>query len=107
MSPIEAADSFLNNNASMEKYHQVITVLREIGFETVMRRLGEPAEFTLFDPMRGQAAAFEQAEKIGWYRCLDFLFNFDDAFTEKQTLANEPDFGANETLTGMGYKNAE
>ena len=67
---------FSNNSEKIQKYREAVALLREAGFETVMRRLGEPSEFLLDDPNHLSMSAFEHAEKRGWYLALSFLFDF-------------------------------
>lgn len=103
MTAIEFASEFLNNPAKMEKYHQAIDLLREAGFESVLRRLGEPSTFALDHPQHLAISAFEHAEKRGWYQLLDFVFDFLSNMESETRKEQRGDFGARDRLRDLGF----
>lgn len=98
MTPIEEAQEFIGNQAKMEKYNQAVNLLRDAGFESLLRRLGEPSMFPFDHPMHSQISAFEHAERRGWYQLLEHLFNFQAAIQMQGQAAEPGDFGAKEQL---------
>ena len=98
--------NFLNNSVKLQKYNEAIALLRESGFEDVLRRLGEPSEFPLGDPNHATASAFEHAEKRGWYQALSFLFDFIDRMQEEKPKSNVGDYGAAQRMKDLGYGEA-
>lgn len=103
MTAIELANEFITNTSKMEKYHQAINLLRESGFETVLRRLGEPSFFALDHPQHQSISAFEHAEKRGWFQSLDFVFDFVVSIEQESRKSSGGDFGAMEKLRSLGY----
>jgi hypothetical protein len=103
MNAWEYAISFLRNQSKLIKYNEAIAILRDIGFETVMRRLGEPSDFALGDPEHATKSAFEHAEKRGWYQALSFLFDFADKIQEENREGVVGDYGASERMKDLGY----
>jgi hypothetical protein len=103
MTPIELAEDFINNTSKMVKYNEAIALLREIGFEIVLRRLGEPSAFSLDHPQHLSISAFEHAEKRGWYQLLEFIFDFQSSMVFEGKKNEVGDFGAKEHLRTLGY----
>ena len=72
------AKLYLQNHARMERVTSLIAELRDLGFENVLRRLGEPINIDARHPQFLQVAAAQQAESAGWYKALDAVFNFPE-----------------------------
>ena len=93
----QVVKEFLQSQGKIEKYNEAIRLLREIGFDVLLRRLGEPRHFDYAEPNLVQSLAFDHAELRGWYNCIEAVFKFplvvDDTF-----LDDEQDFGADEML---------
>lgn len=103
MTAIEFAVEFVNNRSKMEKYNQAISLLREAGFENVLRRIGEPTAFPLDHPQHLAVSAFEQAERRGWFQALDFLFDFQSSMNLEARKSAGGDFGAKDKLRSLGF----
>lgn len=108
MTSEEFAVDFVNNAVKMKQYNQAISMLREVGLEHVLRRLGEPMELASESANIVNISAFEQAEARGWYAAIHHFFNLGDALIEaKSILPIASDFGAKAQLTKMGYSQEE
>lgn len=107
MTPQEVAIEFRNNTAKMTAYNQALSLLRESGFENVLRRLGEPVDVALEHTNHVAISAFAQAEKRGWYQALDLIFNFEALVSDKDFKDEALDFGAREMLQKYGYTQKE
>ena len=103
MSPWDYAKTFLNNAEKIQKYNKAIDLLRESGFETVVRRLGEPTDIPLDVPMHHDMSAFEHAEKRGWFQAAAFIFDFAQKMKEEEIKGIVGDYGARERLEDLGY----
>jgi len=103
MTGMEYAQEFLANSAKMQKYNQAIDTLREAGFETVLRRLGEPTPIPLDHPQHLAVSAFENAERRGWFQVLEVLFDFQNSLKGEAERASGGDFGAKDRLRALGY----
>ena len=104
MNPWNYAKTFLSNTGKMQKYNQAIDLLREAGFETTMRRLGEPSDIALDAPEHATLSAFEHAEKRGWFQAMAFLFDFAEKMKEEEIRGVIGDFGAIERMESLGYE---
>lgn len=71
---------FLSNGGKLEVYREAMRLLRSTNVEDILRRCGEPIDFALENPRHLELSAFDHAERRGWYRALDALFNFEDVF---------------------------
>lgn len=94
---------FLGNSEKIHKYNEAVALLRESGFEDVIRRLGEPSNFMLDDPNHLSMSAFEHAEKRGWYQALSFVFDFIERMKEEEEGKVPGDFGAAAFMKDLGY----
>jgi len=107
MNPSETAHEYLANPTRMEKYHKAIAMLKESGFEEILRRLGEPTSFALDDPNHLSMSAFEHAERRGWYQALEFMFSFAESMHTKGDADTVGDYGAKARLEQLGYTEDE
>jgi len=91
---------FLSSQSRMETYGKAVTMLREIGFDSLARMAGEPTDIPSDSPMFQQMSLHENSERRGWYAALNFVFYFDDYLKEVNRSGTLPpiDFGADETL---------
>lgn len=103
MTPTEVSQEFFSNSAKMEKYREAIANLREAGFESVLRRLGEPEDSPIEADQLAAQSAFESFERKGWYRALSYVFDFQKHMEEFQSATTEMDFGASDDLEMRGY----
>ncbi len=96
---------FISNPAQMAKFGKAIHILREIGFENVARRLGEPVNVPYEAPL--QVMALDSAERRGWLAAVNLFFDIDGYATAATAPAEEADFGSSEVvkqLTGATDK---
>lgn len=110
MTPEDLAARLIDDPDRMQKYREAIAMLRGLGFETVMRRLGEPTDdIPVSDPRHIELSAINQIEKRGWHRALDLVFDFDQIVTTAQAApgADLGDYGAREAIQKMGYSTEE
>lgn len=102
------AEQFLKNEARMQKLSEAVAILHEIGFERVLRRLGEPINLDSKHPHFSQMAAAQTSENIGWYKALDMLFNFPNVVGGILPEPIEADYGGTELAQNkMGYSDKE
>lgn len=109
MNPDREAKAFLASAAAMEQFNAAVSVLRGLGFERIIRRLGEPVNLQPDHPMYAQAAAAQHAENTGWYKAVDVLFNFQEVVGGiPEGVPADPDYGAKEMVQErMGYTDEE
>lgn len=103
MSPDDLAKRFATEPGKIEKYNQAISLLLEIGFDNVMRRLGEPDHISKLDPNCLNISAFDQMERRGWYNAVNMFFDFHDFIKQAEVSSDVGDFGAKQTVQNLGY----
>jgi len=106
MTPDELALTFLDNPEAMQEYRRAVSMLRGLGFETVVRRMGEPADGISAEHERHiEVSAIDQISKRGFHQALDLVFDFDEVITRTTAPPVElGDYGADEIVRGLGYK---
>jgi hypothetical protein len=108
MEPIRLADAFFRDEVRMHKLSQAMNLLREAGFEHLLRRLGEPKVFQ--DPNTA-SDAIQQAEARGWYAAVDTMFDFDGVIRGSAEARGrkweDADFGADNKLRELGFSEEE
>lgn len=94
MTPEQELEAFANNQTKMERWRNAVNELREIGFDRVLRRMGEPQDRSVADPNHFAVAANEQMQRVGWYQALRTVFDFDEVADTQRPQTEPPDFGA-------------
>ena len=97
---------FINNEEKMKTYHQAVSMLREVGFDRLMRRLGEPVDMDVNNPRCMEISAALQMHSNGYYDAIDSVFNvraLDKNFNKPEV--KPVDFGADDMMNSLGYTN--
>lgn len=101
----EEFEHFIANESKMSEYHKAISVLREIGFEKLMRRLGEPTPVDMSNPKFLEICSGLQMLSNGYYDALETFF--DVRSIDKAGIKQDrqpPDFGADDMMDSLGYE---
>lgn len=99
---------FLQSSETQARYREAVNLLQGIGFEALLRSLGEPAPLSIGLSRRSEIAAFDHAEKKGWHDCLDYLFRFDEMMRNTEESEEKDDqFGVRQILREHGYSEEE
>lgn len=94
----ELLKNFYESPHIMERFRRAVSELRDIGFESLARRLGEPLDNEYDNQFSIQASAFDNAKRQGWYAVLSLIFNIDSYMAVSAASQTAPDFGAENML---------
>lgn len=107
MTPTELALEFVGNAAKREQYLKAIGMLRDLSFDNILRRLGEPQDLSLEHPQHITMSAFSHAELRGWYRAVDAMFDFLEVMSADRQQTQSVDFGARQKMRDLGFQETE
>lgn len=88
---------------NVKKYNLAIDHLRDAGFEDILTLLGSAESVDYSDAHAMQIAAFQQAEAVGWQKCVNTLFKFLELNQSRMVSKEDLDYGARQSLQSLGY----